>query len=107
MVLDTIEIRERYKREDRELRLALLTRPDLVEDPADLFDELREIITDDDAEIDDGSDADGNPISTKYVFDNAVVDRSQAEVEEEIARMLAAASTGSTNFEETTFGEWM
>lgn len=77
------------------------------EDPAELFDEFKEIISDDDAEIIDGSDADGNAVSTKWDFSNAQMTRTPEEVEEDIRRMLEAAASGTHSLEEATFGEWM
>ena len=105
VVLDAIEVLDRFKRDDRQLRLAMLA-GGLFSDPADLFDELRNIKHDDD-EIDEAVDSEGNPIATRWDFSNAELNRTQAEVEEEIAMMLAAASSGVATLDEPTYGEWI
>jgi hypothetical protein len=91
---------DRAKRDDRELRLALFS-SGKFDDPSVLFDEFKEVTEDDSAEIPDEEDA------VKWDFSTAQLDHSQAEVEREIAEMLAAASTGTNSFEQPTFSDWI
>lgn len=105
-ILDAIERIEKSKSDDRALRLALVANGNY--DPEQLFDELKQVETDDSAEIDDGTTMEGEAVATKYDFSHAEPHGSQAEVEREIAALLAeAASQGSGNLDDELPDGWL
>jgi hypothetical protein len=106
VLLDIHQRLEKARRDDREIRLAFMA-SGTITDPAILFEEFADYEDDDTAEIDDGSDANGNPIVVRYDFSHAELKRTQAEVEAEIAEMLAAAASGTASFEQPQYDDWV
>jgi hypothetical protein len=104
-IFDVLDVIEKHENKDRELRLALIAGG--LADPEDLFPELKKVITDDEAEIDEGSDMQGNAIATKYDFSHAELNRSQAEVEDEVRKMLEMAASGEATFDSSEYEDWI
>lgn len=106
VLLDKIAVLESDWQRDRALRLALVA-SGRIADPADIFEEFAEIVDDDAAEIDEGTDQEGNPVSTKWDYSKATTDKTPEEIEEEIRQMLALAAEGSASFDEMDYGDWV
>jgi len=106
VILDSVERIESILRDDRELRLAMLSTGNI--EPEALFDEFKQFETDED-EIDDGVDEDGNAVSTRYDFSNVELEKTPEEVEREIAQMLASAASGKVTFDDdhNYDGQWL
>jgi hypothetical protein len=102
-MMNAIERIAKAKDENRQLRLALVSSGKF--DEFELFPELKPTVDDDTAELPEESDADGEPIATKYDFSNASFDPKQ--VEEDVREMLARAAQGSANFEAPTYTDWV
>lgn len=104
-ILDSMASIETAKLRERELRLALASRTDL--DYEALFpEEFGQVVEDDEAEIEEGTDLEGNATPTKYVYTGEYVPTPE-EVERDIAEMMARASTGEASFEDIDLtNEW-
>lgn len=94
-LLELLDNIKTFNSDDRFLRLALLTAR--MAEAGDLFPELQ-TESDDAAPLPPQVDNNGNPVSTKYDFSNAVYD--QKTVEEEIRWMLAEAAKANATFEQ-------
>jgi hypothetical protein len=89
--------------EDRQLRLFLMVSGKV--DPEVAFPELAIVVTDDEAPLPEAVDADGEPISTKYIFSNDV--EYDPKKVEEMARVMAEmAAQAEASFDSPTYDEW-
>jgi hypothetical protein len=108
LVLDAIEQIAEIKRNDRELRLALVS-SGMVEDIGLLFDELKSESTEEVEDVEESTDLEGNPIHVVYDFSHAEKDLTPEEVEREVAMMLAQSASGNTSLDDVLpdYGEWV
>jgi hypothetical protein len=108
LVLDAIEQIAEIKRNDRELRLALVS-SGMVKDIGLLFDELKSESTEEAEDVEESTDFEGNPIHVVYDFSHAEKDLTPEEVEREVAMMLAQSASGNTSLDDVLpdYGEWV
>jgi hypothetical protein len=101
VVLDIVARIDKIKRDDRELRFAMLASGLFNENPEVLFDELQS-----EEDFDSDEDPDDKYDTVKYDFSHAEESLTPEEVEREIQSMLAAASSGVNSLSDGINEEW-